>query len=300
VEVLRTLASGEFAAGLAFGLVALLAGLVLARGRSGTGVRIGTGLLFAGAFALALRATVGLPGELALGLLGLAGAGAASGLPRAQRLGLVLAVPGAMLVVSGSGLQPGPRTWVIGGAVILVGCWSMADFDASWRDQGLGPVLLAVSLAGVYSTVPDTEQAKAAFGAALPLALLSWPWPLAALGRAGAYTAAGSLLWVVATGGVGRGSAVIGGAACLGLFLVEPVARRVARGGRSVLEALPCGHWGVVLIACLHLALVYVAARVAGTRPTSAQAAVLVAAELAGAVALATVVPLAGRGGHRN
>lgn len=300
MEILRSLARVEFAAGLLLGAAALVVGLVLAGRRPGMRPNVTTGLLFAGAFALTLQQVDGLPGRLILGLIGLAGAGAASGLRRVGRLGPILAAPGAILVVSASSLQPGPRTWALGGTAIVLGAWLLSDFDSRWRDQGLAPVLLAVSLAGVFSTVPDTEQALAAFGASLPLALLSWPWPLASLGRAGAYAATGSLIWVVATGGAGRGSAVIGGAACLALFVVEPVARRLDRSGRSVLAGLPDGRWGTVLIAFLHLGLVYVAARVAGTRSTPAQAAAIVVAEFACAVTLAMAVQSTWRVGHRN
>lgn len=290
----------EFAAGLLIGAAALVVGLVLAGRRQGIRPHVTTGLLFAGAFVLTLQQMDGLRGRLVLGLIGLAGAGAASGLRRVGRLSLILAAPGAILVVSASSLQQGPLTWALGGTAIVVGAWLLSDFDSRWRDQGLGPVLFAVSLAGVFSTVPDIEQALAAFGASLPLALLSWPWPLASLGRAGAYAATGSLIWVVATGGAGRGSAVIGGAACLALFVVEPVARRLDRSGRSALAGLPAGRWGTVLIAVLHLALVYVAARVAGTRSTPAQAAAIVVAEFACAVTLAIIVQSTWRVGHRR
>ena len=82
----------------------------------------------------------------------------------------------------------------------------LADFDVRWRHRGLGPVLLPVSLLGVYATVPDTEMALVALGAALPLSLLGWPVALASWGRAGAWAVAGSLVWVTASGGVGRAS----------------------------------------------------------------------------------------------
>jgi hypothetical protein len=300
VEILRSLARVEFATGLLLGTAALLVGLILAGRRAGMRPRVATGLLFSAAFVLTLEQVAGLPWRLGLGLAGLAGAGAASGRGRIGRLSPVLAAPGAMLVVSASSLPPGPWTLASGATVIVLGAWLLSDLDFRWRDRGLGPVLLAVSLAGVFSTVPDTEQALAAFGVSLPLALLSWPWPLAWIGRAGAYAAAGSLVWVVATGGVGRGSAVVGGAACLGLFVVEPVARRLDRSGRSVLASLPGGRWGTVLIASLHLALVYVAARVAGTRSTPSQATAIVVAEFACAVALAVVLQSTRRVGHRS
>ena len=244
-------ASAEFHAGLLLGVVALAVGLMLALPGRGRGAAPVpvAGLLFAVALAAGIQLTLGLPGEPVPGPV----------------LGL-LAVAAA-----------------VGVAALL------ADFDARWRHRGLGPVLLTISLLGVYATVPDTEMALVAMGAALPLSLLGWPWPLAAWGRAGAWMAAGSLLWVVAFGGVGRGSAVVGGIACLGLLAVEPIARRLHPGRRSVLSRLPGGPLGALVAAAVQLPLVYVASRVAGTRPSVAAAAVLAMAGGAVAVGLALV-----------
>jgi hypothetical protein len=141
----------------------------------------------------------------------------------------------------------------------------------------------------VYSTVPDTEVALIALGAALPLAVLGWPWPLASLGRAGSYTATGLLLWIVAAEGVGRSSSLVGGIACLGLLAVEPIARLLDPDRESIVGYLPSGRSGALVVAILHLGLVYVAARVAGTRRTMAEAAFVALAELVVAVVLALV-----------
>jgi hypothetical protein len=281
----RLLTSPETAAGLLFGLVALAVGLVVAFARRDTPAPTVpvVGLLFAAAVALGLRQTLGLPGGLALGLVALAGAGL---VPVGGPLAPALAVPGAWLVAASSGLADG-RLRLLVGAAVVAGGFLLANFDARWRHRGLAPVLLAVSVVGVYTTVPDTEPAMVALGAALPLALLGWPWPLGCVGRAGAYAATGALLWVVAVGGVGRGSAVVGGVACLGLLAVEPAARLLAPGRGSVLEHLPDGRWGAVAVAVVHLGLVYVAARVAGLRSTVAEAAVIASVELAAAVLLA-------------
>lgn len=286
----RLLTSPETAAGLLFGLVALAVGLVAVarRGTPATTVPV-VGLLVAAAVALGLGQTVGLPGALALGLMVLAAAGLVGGLPDlpvAGPLALALAIPGAWLVAASSGLAEG-RLKVLVGVAVVAGGFLLAEFDARWRQRGLGPVLLAISVAGVYATVPDTEQAMVALGAALPLALLGWPWPFGSIGQAGAYAATGSLLWVVAAGGVGRGSAVVGGIACLGLLVVEPAARLLAPGRRSILELVPNGRRGAAAVAVVHLGLVYVAARVAGLRSTVAEAAVIASLELAAAVVLA-------------
>jgi hypothetical protein len=238
------LTSPELAAGWWCGLLALAVGLGMAfawRSRRSSEPVPVAGLLFAGAVMAALGWTLGLPAALAVGLVLLAVAGQGMGrrwLPTAP-----LAASGAWLVVFGSGAAlEGVGLRLLVATAMVLGGWLLADFDHRWRGRGLGPVLVAVSAGGIYATVPDTEQAMVALGVAAALAVLGWPWPLAALGRAGAFAASGVLLWVVAAGGAGRGSSVVGGVACLGLFAVEPLARRLHPDRRSVLDRLPDGR----------------------------------------------------------
>ena len=283
-ETLRSvLGKPELAAGIWSGLAAAAAGLALATSGRWERPAPVAGPLFATAFAVALALTGGLSAGLAVGLVTLCAAGAV----RRSSRSLPLAVAGAWLVTWGSGLALGPwwRPPLLV-AVVLAGLL-MADLDDRWGRRGLGLPLLAITLAGTYTTVPDTEQALVALGAVLPLALLAWPWPLASLGRGGAFATSGVAIWVAAAGGAGRGSAVVGGIACLGLLAVEPVARLLDPAHDSVLECLPGGRPRVVLAAMLQLGLVFIGARVVGLRPT-VPAAVAVALPVAlGAVALA-------------
>lgn len=278
-ELTSVLGRAELTRGLTFGLLALGVGLAGALGRPRARPVAVAGLLFGAAVAATLGATLELPGGLALGLAVLAVAGVAGGARVVRPAGPLLAVFGAWLLASRSGLAlPGWAQLLIGTAIVLGG-WLLADFDARWGRRGAGPVLLAVSVAGVYLTVPDTEQALAALGVALPMALLGFPWPLASLGRAGARVAAGTLLWVVAAGNGGRGSALVGGVACLGVLAIEPLARLLDPRRHSALELLPV-DWRWLPVATLaHLGLVAISARVIGLRPT-----------VAGAVAVGLVV----------
>lgn len=283
------LGSAELAAGLLAGTLGLGLGLLLGswrRHRDGTTAAV-AGLLFAAGSALALGATLGLPAGLVAGLGCLGGAGLLEARRRGRAFAPFLAIAGAWVLMYHSDVQLDDRMRLVVGAGVVAGGWLLADFDARWRRQGLGSVLLPVSVAGVYSTVPDTETALVALGTALPLTLLGWPWPVASLGRAGAYAAVGTLLWVVAIGGLGRASSVVGGLGCLGLVAVEPLARLLRPGGESVLDLLPTGRPGAVVAGGLHLGLVYVAARVAGLQPSAAAATGMVVAELGLAVALA-------------
>jgi hypothetical protein len=157
-------------------------------------------------------------------------------------------------------------TIVAGGALV-------ADVDRRTARRGLGPLLFAVSVGGVYATVPDTEQALVLLGVAAPVALLGWPLRRAGLGAAGSPAAVAVLAWSAAVGGVGRPSSIVGAVGCLGLFVVGPVSRRAVRTSASTVVAA-------------HALLVLVSARVAGLRPTVRAAVVVVLFELVIGVAV--------------
>ncbi len=290
-DVLRPFAGVEFAVGLGIGLVALTAGAlacVLWKERFGTTAPLG-GLLLAAAGLLALAVLARLDGRLPIGLLLLAAAGLLAGLPGAGPWAAVAsALPGSWLVTQAAFAVPrverfnldGTLAWAAPALVLtsLVGGFLVAHFDRRWRETGAGPVLVAISVAGVYATVPDTEEALTALGVALPVALLGWPWPVASLGG-GAFAVTGLVGWTVVVGGAGRPSSIVGGLACLGLLCLEPLARAVARPGSWLRTAGARRSW-LVPLAAIHFVLVAVASRVAGLRPTLGQAVLVVAAEL--------------------
>lgn len=158
-----------------------------------------------------------------------------------------------------------PVTWI---RIVVVGTsvaggMAFASFDRRWGGSGYPPAFFALTATGVYFTVPDPYDAIVLFGCALPVTLLGWPLPLARFGANGAFMAAGLLAWTAARDGFGRQSSIIGGVACLGLLLLEPIARLRHRE-RSALDALPRGRdrWPLALGA--QLVLVAVASRVAG------------------------------------
>lgn len=146
--------------------------------------------------------------------------------------------------------------------------------------------LLAVSTVGVFFTVPDTDVSLALVPIAALIALASWPLPLVRLGGGGA-AAVGALAWVSAVGGVGRGTAVVGGLACLGLLAAEPLG--AAAAGRR--EPAPRPGIGAGVSAALgQLAVVYVASRVAGVRVRPGEAAPIAAVDLLVAAAAVGII----------
>jgi len=271
----------EFRAGALLGGIALVILLILAGSARLLGHR--SPLPIAGvAFALAGLGSVGrthpVPPIVLAGVAGVAGA---------AWLGAHRTVPAwaAMLVAA-------PFGWAIGfhGGVPAVG-WIqitvaiavsagsvlVAVTDAQWRIEAPGPALLALSVAGVYATVPDTEEAAALLGVALLIGLVGWPLRAARLGRPGAAASAATLLWVAAIDGRGRHGSIVGSVACLGLLVGLPVGRAVV----SRAHAVRAGTNRVtisVLVMLAQAAVVGVASRVAGLRTDVAAAALIAAA----------------------
>lgn len=287
------LADGGFLAGLAWGAAALGAAfvlLVVVKKRWGRPeLPVVAGLLLVGAGLEALLQVHGAPARLLLGVGALALAGTVIDLGRGRVgsiVGAVVAAVGAGLVVSSPGLADGGWVEPLLAATVLAGGLGVAAFDRRWHRHGLAPVLLALSFLGAYLTLPDTEEAATVLGASLPLALLGWPSPFARVGTGGAMAAAGLLAWTAGVGGVGRPAAVIGAAASLGVFLVEPLAHRIPVGWRAERR----GGAAAGLLVVLHVVLVVVAARVAGLRVQAWEAAALalvaLAAGLVGAMAV--------------
>jgi hypothetical protein len=250
--------------------------------------------------------------QLAAGLLlGLAAAVACLGAAWVRRerppplAGLALAAATAAgLAVTGAPADPAlgwPALAVAAAAVAA----ALAAFDRRWGRAGLPPALLAVTALGVWACVPDVEGPLVLLGAALPLALLGRPGPLAArrpgaaaFGVAGSAAVAAVVVWVVATGGAGRPGSVVGGLACLGLLLVEPAARLLDPGRRGPLDPVadrPGLAWAAL---AAQLVLAGYASRVAGRPDSAATALGLTALGLALALAAGVVVarrPSAGR-----
>lgn len=279
--------------GLQTGVVGLVAGLVLARpgrDRGRSTMPIG-GLVLAGSALVALlrsdlaglRLIVGIG---ALGVLGLVGGRLGRWWPAVALPAVAVAwwlIPS--LSRSGRWIEPVAVATAVGGGALV------AAFDRRWGASGLTIVLFPISLFGVYITVPETGSAIVALGAVLPLVFLGWPVPAVSFGFGGALAASGLLTWIATTGGTSRPASILGGLACLGLLVLDPVARALA-GGRSLIDRIHCRWLSTSLAACAHFAIVLVASRVAGLRAEAVDAAAIVAVTACVSI---TVLAIAGR-----
>lgn len=277
--------------GARFGVVALaagiLAGWVWRRWRDEPAPVAGILFVAASLAGLATVRPVPPSGLTGLALLALAGSIFRS-TRRITALPALVAAPGAWLVAFDTNL-PGPE-WVrwLAFASIAAGAPLAASFDREhWRTM-LGPVLFAVSVAGVFATVPDTEEARLLLGAIALIAVLAWPFRLATLGVIGSHVAVGLLIWVAVIGGEGRSASVIGASGCLAILALEPIARSLPGSARARIPS--------TMSIMLHLAVVYVASRVAGLRTDPLEAALATGAALI--VALVACIVVGSRGGR--
>jgi hypothetical protein len=225
---IQLLTSSEFFTSIAIGSVGVIAVMIWAaitRKPASFG-----GLVLTAAMVIA----VGLEGEvtrrLAVALVLLVVAGF---IPvRSPFLSMLVLVPGALAVAS---TQPSFSQTAVG-ALIMLSIIPLAplvaSFDERHASSTVATPLLAISIATVFWTVPDTEIALLAAGAAVPWLVAGPPGRFASLGRPGAFAAVGMLVWVVAVGGFSRTLALVAGIATLGVLVIEPVVYAVRTRSR--------------------------------------------------------------------
>ncbi|HEX6424590.1 MAG TPA: hypothetical protein VFZ79_14000 [Acidimicrobiales bacterium] len=284
----------------AVGLVAAAALVAMARARPGPPRRSRPPMAAAGVV-LAVAATVavrlvadgeGLGVRQATGL-----AAAAAGASLAARLHLpawaasVLVIPGAVLTVDAMPLTDHPE--VVGPAIVSAAVLAVlvGEADHAHAASAVGPPLLAVSIAGMYGTIPETGLILPILVVAVPIGLVGWPARSARLGTAGAAASVVLLVAVVAEGGQDRLASIVGGLACFGVLALDPVARAVVPGPTT-----PPDHRALAqpaLLLTIHVVVVAVASRVAGLRSDVLEATAIVAA-MAGVALCALVVLVRG------
>jgi hypothetical protein len=276
VPLLDLVRTHEFVVGLEVGSVAAVAvgsaGLVwryrapLPIAGTSTALAVIVGFTFS-------KSTSNYRGALPVGLAVLAAAGMLYGSRRTTRLlALLISAAGAALV---AGATEG-KSWVVAFVFVTVILCAplVADFDRFYVHTGLGTVLIAMVAAGVYATVPDTEQARLLLGATLPVTLVAWPRPLVSLGGGGSFAVVGLIAWVSAVGGQGRPSSILAGVACLGVIIAEPLVRHAS--GRRLRASGPLCP-AVLLIVAIELGVIALCSRVAGHQSGVGPVAAIVA-----------------------
>jgi hypothetical protein len=148
-------------------------------------------------------------------------------LRRSSLAAVIALTPGALaLAVAVPGRQSLWLPVVVFVATLIVGAL-LHDFNRVHGATGAPFLLLMISSLGVYFTVPRTHMALVMCGVAVPVALLSFPQPLAAFGSAGSAAVAGAFCWISAASGRESSATVIAALGALGLLLGEPISRRV-------------------------------------------------------------------------
>jgi hypothetical protein len=248
----------------------------------------GVAMAVAGLLAVAVAATDAAGGILQV--LGVTAAGVGAGMGRTWHLPLMvrpaLVLPGAAVTVGAMELTD--RTTVRWPTVIVASVLAVlvADADESLGPSAVGPPLLAVSIFGMYGTIPETSQILPVLVVAVPIALVGAPLSLARLGAAGSGAIVVLLAAVVAEGGQTRAASIVGALACTGVLALEPVARRLM----PLAPPWPA-DWRsrpVLALAALQGVVVLVMSRVAGLGDDLEGA--LVISAVAGALTLAALV----------
>jgi hypothetical protein len=147
--------------------------------------------------------------------------------------------------------------------VIVLASPLIVEFEL--RQPSLAAFAIAMTLGGVFLTVPDTEEILVLLGSALPVFVWAWPKPYVRLGG-GVFPLVGILMWVIAWGGRGREGSIVGAVACLAILLVEPVEARLKR------RFLPASS---VATTVIHGVLILIVARIAGLQAAPGMAAVI-------------------------
>ena len=176
----------------------------------------------------------------------------------------------------GSGSR-GPSTplWHIAIAVLAVifAAYGIQRLRTNW----VGASAVAVTIGGIWATVPDTERAAILIGVTAALAWAWWPADWASPRVAGSLVIGLILAWVALRGGVGRETGLLGALGSVTML------------GWSAF-ALPQARPGLTLIG--HVALVAVWSRWAGLSTSSLTA---LAIGISASVAVALVLHLVNR-----
>jgi hypothetical protein len=225
-----------------------------------------------------------LPGLLLLALAGRLSVR----LPVAMPIRGALFVPGG-LVLTASISKHSDGAFVLLFFLLLVATsTAAADFVHWYPIQDTGMALAAISLAGLYVAVPDTERAAIALGVAIPLALTGWPIRAAHVGPGGAAALVGLLAWLASAESASTPAVVIGAVGCIGVLTYASVMRRagVNLGQRRIGAAVPAA----IPVLATHVLVVAMCSRWAALRELAVASILIATCALVGGALLLIVL----------
>jgi hypothetical protein len=278
-----------FQSGLRFGLIALVAGfLITLTIRRSRPAPIGGLLILAGVLAAFWRLEeFGWAPLFPLGLI-LVGV-AVMRLPKASDGLVALAsIPGAIWLALSTEVTN--LSWVRTAIAVLIplGGYLLTDFESRYSGMGLGVVFYMLATVGVFLAVPDTEWALVLIAVVIPVTFLAWPQVRIRLGTEGIYAALAIFLLVTAQGGEPRPASIVGGFACLGLLLLEPIVMQL-RPSIVRVTSWPRRDWkGAIVASVPQLVVVAVCSRIAA-RFTNELPALIIVAVIYAVVAMIAV-----------
>lgn len=149
------------------------------------------------------------------------------------------------------GWSPFTVAWSLPLAVVAslfagIGAKDLARVGPAW----IGPALFALSVLGVWGTVPDTERAAVLMGVTAGLLGALVVRREVRVGLVGPILAVAVLGYVVVTDGALRGGAIVGSLGALGMLVVAPAVVVLARVGPRLPPLwLSLGQVGHVIVS---------------------------------------------------
>lgn len=261
--LIRLLSSNQFSVSLALTLVAVaVARLIHARGLTLDQVGVAyiavatASLSFAGPASLSL--VIAMAVLLGGGILAL----------RTPVAGVAVQVVGAAVLSYSLPDRPLMQAAVL----LFIPLAGLVVADFARRRPNLAGGLIAISVLGLFMTVPDTSGALVL----LVATVLFVPGVLPAgstAGPAAAPALVGLMIWVALEGGITRPGSVVGAIAGLGVLLIEPLLSRLLTRTKS--WSLVSGPQTARLLIASQLVLVFLTSRVAGFQQRSEPALAL-------------------------
>jgi len=278
-DLLALLDTPYFRAGLRLGLAALAAGWALrfAIGRDRPPIPV-AGVLIAAATLAGLYLTGEQLGPAVPAVIAIAVGVLVARFARAPMWVQPLAAfPGAVWLAIGTPATTLSWVRILIAVLVPVAGYLISDFEMRHDKMGLGVIFFALATLGVFAAVPDTEQALILIAASVVVVLLAWPWVAGSLGPEGGYAVVAVFLVVIAAGGEGRPSSIIGSAACLGLLLLEPVIVRIRPSAIKLVTWVRQNWVGAMIASVPQFIVVVLCSRVAARFQTELPAVLVVA-----------------------